>query len=149
MSVLQETMQAMKEAMKSKDSNALAALRAIRAAITNEQLELGVEELNEEQTIKVLQRLVKQRKDSAAIYQEQDRIDLAEPELAQVTVIEKYLPEQLSEEEVQKVVHEVIEQLQAKTMKDMGKVMGVVNSKLAGKADGKTIAKFVKQILGE
>lgn len=149
MSVLQETMQAMKEAMKSKDSNALAALRAIRAAITNEQLELGVEELNEEQTIKVLQRLVKQRKDSAAIYQEQDRIDLAEPELAQVTVIEKYLPEQLSEEEVQKVVHEVIEQLQAKTMKDMGKVMGVVNSKLAGKTDGKTIAKFVKQILGE
>jgi len=149
MSVLQETMQAMKEAMKSKDSNALAALRAIRAAITNEQLELGVEELNEEQTIKVLQRLVKQRKDSAAIYQEQDRIDLAEPELAQVTVIEKYLPEQLSEEEVQKVVYEVIEQLQAKTMKDMGKVMGVVNSKLAGKTDGKTIAKFVKQILGE
>src|SRR5699024_1530371 len=149
MSVLQETMQAMKEAMKSKDSNALAALRAIRAAITNEQLELGVEELNEEQTIKVLQRLVKQRKDSAAIYQEQDRIDLAEPELAQVTVIEKYLPEQLSEEEVQKAVYEVIEQLQAKTMKDMGKVMGVVNSKLAGKTDGKTIAKFVKQILGE
>lgn len=148
MSILKETMQAMKDAMKAKDTEALAALRAIRSAITNEQLELGVEELDEKNTIKVLQRLVKQRKDSATIYQEQDRQDLADTELAQVAVIEKYLPEQLSEDEVRKIVQEVVSELGAENMKDMGRVMGVANERLAGKADGKTIANITKSILG-
>ena len=148
MSILKETMQAMKDAMKAKDADTLAAVRAIRAAITNEQLELGVEELDEKNSIKVLQRLVKQRKDSAAIYQEQDREDLAETELAQAKVIEKYLPEQLSEEEVRKVVQEVIDEVGAEGMKDMGRVMGLSNERLAGKADGKTIASITKSILG-
>ncbi len=147
MSILKETMQAMKDAMKAKDTEALAALRAIRSAITNEQLELGVEELDEKNTIKVLQRLVKQRKDSATIYQEQDRQDLADTELAQVAVIEKYLPEQLSEDEVRKIVQEVVSELGAENMKDMGRVMGVANERLAGKADGKTIANITKSIL--
>lgn len=148
MSILKETMQAMKEAMKAKDADTLAAVRAIRAAITNEQLELGVEELDEKDSIKVLQRLVKQRKDSAAIYKEQEREDLAETELAQAKVIEKYLPEQLSEEEVREVVQAVIDEVGAESMKDMGKVVGLVNTRLAGKADGKTIASITKSILG-
>lgn len=148
MSILKETTQAMKEAMKAKDADTLAAIRAIRAAITNERMELGVEELKEQDTIKVLQRLVKQRKDSAAIYQEQDREDLAKTELAQVVVIEKYLPEQLSEEEVREVVQAVIDEVGAESMKDMGKVVGLSNQRLAGKADGKTIAGITKSILG-
>src|SRR5699024_8592207 len=104
MSILKETMQAMKDAMRAKDAETLAAIRAIRAAITNEQMELGVEELDEKDSIRVLQRLAKQRKDSAAIYKEQDRTDLVETELAQLKVIESYLPEQLSEDEVRKIV---------------------------------------------
>lgn len=148
MSILKETMQAMKDAMKAKDADTLAAVRAIRAAITNEQLELGVEELDEKDSIKVLQRLVKQRKDSAAIYKEQEREDLAETELAQAKVIEKYLPEQLSEEEVREVVQAVIDEVGAESMKDMGKVVGLANTRLAGKADGKTIASITKSILG-
>lgn len=148
MSILKETMQAMKDAMKAKDADTLAAVRAIRAAITNEQLELGVEELDEKDSIKVLQRLVKQRKDSAAIYKEQEREDLAETELAQAKVIEKYLPEQLSEEEVREVVQAVIDEVGAESMKDMGKVVRLANTRLAGKADGKTIASITKSILG-
>ena len=148
MSILKETMQAMKDAMKAKDADTLAAVRAIRAAITNEQLELGVEELDEKDSIKVLQRLVKQRKDSAAIYKEQEREDLAETELAQAKVIEKYLPEQLSEEEVREVVQAVIDEVGAESMKDMRKVVGLANTRLAGKADGKTIASITKSILG-
>lgn len=147
MSILKETMQAMKDAMRAKDADTLAALRAIRAAITNEQMELGVEELDEKDSIKVLQRLVKQRKDSAAIYKEQDRTDLVETELAQLKVIESYLPEQLSEEEVRKIVQEVIDEIGAEGMKDMGRVMGAANERLAGQADGKTIASITKSIL--
>lgn len=147
MSILKETTQAMKDAMRAKDADTLAALRAIRAAITNEQMELGVEELDEKDSIKVLQRLAKQRKDSAAIYKEQDRTDLVETELAQLKVIESYLPEQLSEEEVRKIVQEVIDEVGAEGMKDMGRVMGAVNERLAGQADGKTIASITKSIL--
>lgn len=148
MSILKDTTQAMKEAMKAKNADALAAIRAIRAAITNERMELGVEELDEQVTIKLLQRLVKQRKDSATIYQEQDREDLAVTELAQIAVIEKYLPAQLSEEEVREVVQAVIDEVGAESMKDMGKVVGLANTRLAGKADGKTIAGITKSILG-
>lgn len=147
MSIFKETTQAMKDAMKAKDADALAAIRAIRTEITNEKINLGVEELDLQEEIKILQRLVKQRKDSAAIFQEQDRADLATTELAQIAVIEKYLPEQLSEEEVRKIVQEVITELGAESMKDMGKVVAEANQRLAGKADGKTIAGITKSIL--
>src|SRR5699024_11069126 len=147
MSILKETTQAMKDSMSAKDADTLAALRAILAAITTEQLELGEEELDEQDYIKVLQRLAKQRKDSAASYKEQDRTDLVETELAQLKVIESYLPEQLSEEEVRKIVQEVIDEVGAEGMKDMGRVMGAVNERLAGQADGKTIASITKSIL--
>ncbi|WP_459210680.1 GatB/YqeY domain-containing protein [Aquimarina rhabdastrellae] len=145
MSLQTEVMTAMKAAMKAKDQNALTSLRAIKSAILLAQTESGAkEELTEEQELKLLQKLVKQRKDSATIFVEQGREDLAEPELAQAKVIEQFLPEQLSEEEIEKVVAEIIESTGAAGMKDMGKVMGAANAKLAGKADGKTISTIVK-----
>ena len=148
MSLSTQVMSAMKEAMKAKDQNALASLRAIKSAILLAQTETGSkEELSEDQELKILQKLVKQRKDSATIFKEQGREDLAEPELAQAAVISKFLPEQLSEEEVAKVVEEIIANTGASSMKDMGKVMGKASAKLAGKADGKLISTIVKSKL--
>ena len=148
MSLQQEIMTAMKEAMKAKDQVTLTSLRAIKSAILLAQTESGAkEELSEADEIKILQKLVKQRKDSAAIFTEQNRADLAEPELAQAEVIAKFLPEQLSEEEVEKVVVQTIEATGADGMKDMGKVMGIVSKELAGQADGKLISTVVKRIL--
>ncbi len=145
MSLSKNIMTAMKEAMKAKDQEALAALRAVKSAILLAQTESGAkEELTEDQEIKLLQKLVKQRKDSAAIFSEQDREDLAAPEIAQAAVISKFLPEQLSEAEVASIVEEVIAATGAESMKDMGKVMGQVSAKLAGKAEGKTISSIVK-----
>lgn len=141
-------MEAMKAAMKAKDSQALEALRSVKSALLLAQTETGVKaELSEEEEIKLLQRQVKQRKDSAAIYTEQNRADLAEPELIQAKVIEQFLPKQLSAEEVSRVVDEVITETGASSMADMGKVMGLVSAKLAGKADGKTISTAVKSKL--
>lgn len=141
-------MPAMKTAMKAKDTVALEALRAIKSAILLAKTEAGGgDELTEDQELKLLQKLVKQRKDSAAIYAEQGRADLAEPELAQAAVIEQFLPEQLSEEEIEKVVQDIIAKTGAESMKDMGKVMGMANKELAGKADGKTISTIVKKLL--
>ena len=141
-------MTAMKEAMKAKDTNALTSLRAIKSAILLAQTESGAkQELSEEDEIKLLQKLVKQRKDSAAIFAEQGRDDLAQPELDQAAVIEQFLPEQLSEEEVEKVVEDIIAKTGADGMKDMGKVMGMASQELAGKADGKTISTIVKNKL--
>ena len=148
MSLSTQVMSAMKEAMKAKDQNALASLRAIKSAILLAQTETGSkEELTEDQELKILQKLVKQRKDSAAIFKEQGREDLAEPELAQAEVISKFLPEQLSEEEVANLVEEIIANTGASSMKDMGKVMGQASAKLAGKADGKLISTIVKSKL--
>ncbi|TVZ51989.1 GatB/YqeY domain-containing protein [Dokdonia sp. Hel_I_53] len=145
MSLSTKVMTAMKEAMKAKDQNALTSLRAIKSAILLAQTESGSkEELTQEKELAILQKLVKQRKDSAAIFSEQGRTDLAEPEIEQATVIAQFLPAQLSDEEIAVVVDEVIETTGASGMKDMGKVMGQVNSKLAGKADGKTISTIVK-----
>ncbi|MDO6761592.1 GatB/YqeY domain-containing protein [Tamlana sp. 2_MG-2023] len=145
MSLQAEIMTALKEAMKSKNQTALTALRAVKSAILLAQTETGAkEELTEEQELKILQKQVKQRRDSAAIYLEQDREDLAAPELAEADVIAQFLPEALSEEEITKVVDETISKLGAVGMRDMGKVMGVVNKELAGKADGKTISNVVK-----
>lgn len=148
MSLSTEIMTAMKVAMKAKDQTALTSLRAVKSAILIAQTETGSkEELTEEQELKILQKQVKQRKDSAAIFSEQGREDLAEPELAQAAVIAKFLPAQMSKEEVAAIVEAVIAKTGAQGMKDMGKVMGMVNGQLAGKADGKTISGIVKEKL--
>lgn len=139
----------MKAAMRAKDTVKLEALRAIKSGILMAKTESSAKEgLVEEAELKLLQKLVKQRKDSAAIYKEQGREDLAQPELDQAAVIEQFLPEQLSEEEIEKKIVEIIAQTGAAGMKDMGKVMGLASEALAGKADGKTISMIVKKKLG-
>jgi uncharacterized protein len=148
MSLQAQIMDAMKTAMKEKDTVALESLRAIKSGILLAQTESGAkEELSAEDEIKLLQKLVKQRKDSAAIYIQQNRQDLADPELAQVAVIEKFLPAQLSEEEVEVVVRRIIAENNFSGMADMGKVMGIASKELAGQADGKTISNSVKKAL--
>ena len=148
MGLQQRVMEDMKAAMRAKDTVALESLRAIKSALLLAQTETGPgTELSEEDEVKLVQKLVKQRKDSAAIYKEQGREDLAEPELAQAVIIEKFLPEQLTEEEIEKVVVQTIEAVGASGMKDMGKVMGIVSQELAGQADGKTISTIVKKNL--
>jgi uncharacterized protein YqeY len=144
MSLQDKIMNAMKVAMKSKDSMALSALRAVKSELLLAATSGGKTDINETVEIKILQKLVKQRNESAAIFSEQGREDLAQPELDQAKVIEQFLPKQISVDEVSKIVDDVIEQTGASSMKDMGKVMGIVNSKLAGKADGKTISGIVK-----
>ena len=145
MSLQDDVMQAMKLAMKSKDQVALTALRAVKSAILLAQTEAGgSHDLSEEQEMKILQKLVKQRKDSAAIYHEQGREDLAGPELAEAEIISQFLPEALTEEEIEKVVVMTIDEIGAEGMKDMGKVMGIVTKELAGQADGKTISTIVR-----
>tara|TARA_B100002051_G_C16565576_1_gene549847 strand:+ start:52 stop:501 length:450 start_codon:yes stop_codon:yes gene_type:complete len=148
MSLQEKIMDAMKTAMKSKDTQSLEALRSVKSALLLAQTETGSKaDLTEEEEIKLLQKQVKQRKDSAAIYKEQGREDLAEPELAQAKVIEQFLPQQLSEDEVGKIVDEIIAETGASSMADMGKVMGLATAKVAGKADGKTISTVVKKRL--
>ena len=148
MSLSAKIMDEMKTAMRAKDTLALEALRAIKSGILLAQTESGAkEDISEEEEIKLLQRLVKQRKDSASIYTEQGRADLAEPELLQAAVIEKFLPAQLSETEVEAVVAKIIADNDASGMASMGKVMGLVSAELAGKADGKTISTIVKKLL--
>ena len=148
MSLQEKIMTAMKAAMKEKNQTALTALRAVKSAILLAQTETGAkEELTGEQEIKILQKQVKQRNDSAAIYIEQGREDLAAPELAEAEIIGQFLPEAVSEEEIEKIVNTTIGRIGAQGMKDMGKVMGVVSKELAGKADGKTISTIVKQKL--
>jgi len=147
MSLQQDIMTAMKIAMKEKNTTALTALRAVKSAILLAQTESGADsgsELTEEQELKILQKQVKQRKDSAAIYLNQGREDLAAPELAEADVISQFLPEAMSEDEIAKIVKATIEKVGAEGMKDMGKVMGMVSKILAGKADGKTISTIVK-----
>ena len=138
----------LKSAMREKNKVALESLRAIKSAILLLQTQSGAKETPDDNEItKLLQKLVKQRKESASIYREQGRVDLAEPEEAQISIISQFLPEQLSLEEVEKVIDEVIQLVGATTMKDMGKVMGMANKKMAGKADGKIIAEIVKKRL--
>ncbi len=145
MGLQEQVMSEMKAAMKAKDTVALEALRAIKSALLLASTEKGAAEgLSEADEIKLVQKLVKQRKDSAAIFKEQNRDDLAEPELAQAAIIEKFLPEQLSEAEIESVVVKTIGSVGATGMQDMGKVMGMVSKALAGQADGKTISTIVK-----
>ena len=148
MSLQQDIMTALKEAMKAKNQTALTALRAVKSAILLAKTESGAgDDLTEEQELKILQKQVKQRKDSAAVYIEQGRQDLADPELAEAEIISQFLPEALTVEEIEKVVVAVIDQVGAEGMKDMGKVMGIVSKQLAGQADGKTISGIVKSKL--
>ena len=139
----------LKEAMREKNTVALESLRAIKSAILLLQTQSGAKETPDDSEItKLLQKLIKQRKESASIFRQQGRDDLAEPEEAQIEVISQFLPEQLSVSAVEKVIEGVIEKVGATTMKDMGIVMGMVNKQLAGQADGKLIAQIVKKRLG-
>lgn len=148
MSLEKQVMEQMKVAMKAKDTVALEALRAVKSAMMLAKTEGGAGgEITEEQALKILQKQVKQRNDSAALFLEQGRQDLADAELAQVKIIEQFLPEALSEEAIAEVVQETIASLGASGMQDMGKVMGVVSKKLAGQADGKTISGIVRKAL--
>ena len=144
MSLQADIMTAMKAAMKEKNQTALAALRAVKSEILLAKTSGGNGELSEEDEIKILSKLVKQRKDSASIFTEQNRQDLAEPELAQAEIISQFLPEQLDESAITAAVEKAIADTGAEGMKDMGKVMGIVNKQLAGQADGKTISTIVK-----
>ena len=144
MSLQDSVMTALKTAMKSKDSVALTALRSIKSAILLARTSGSDVAITEEDEFKLLQKLVKQRRDSASIFTDQNRLDLAEPELAEVEVISQFLPQMLEALEVEKVVVETIASLGASGMKDMGRVMGVVSKILAGKTDGKTISTLVK-----
>ncbi|WP_281323306.1 GatB/YqeY domain-containing protein [Flavobacterium aestivum] len=148
MSLSAQIMDEIKSAMKAKDTVALEALRAIKSELLLAQTASGSkEEISADDEIKLLQRLVKTRKESARIFTEQNRQDLAEPELAQVAVIEKFLPAQLSEAEVEAVVAKIIAETGASGIASMGKVMGLATAQLGGTAEGKTISAIVKKLL--
>jgi uncharacterized protein YqeY len=150
MSLEQKIMGELKTAMLAKDEKALRSLRAIKAAILLAKTSEGAGgELKEEDETKLLQKLVKQRKDSLEIYQQQNRTDLAQKEQEEIEIIEKFLPKQLSAEELKAAVSKIIADVGASSPADMGKVMGVATKQLAGKADGKTISSLVKELLAK
>jgi len=138
----------LKEAMKAKDTLKLTALRAIKSQLLLAATEKGADgSSSDEAGIKMLQKLVKQRKESAELYLGQGRNDLSDPELAEAAIIEKYLPKQLSEDELKPIIQAIIAKVGASGPQDMGKVMGAASQELAGKADGKTISMVVKSLL--
>ena len=148
MSLSTQIMDQIKDAMRAKDTIALEALRAIKSELLLAQTATGSkEEISEEDEIKILQRLVKMRKDSAGIFTTQNRPDLAEPELAQIAVIEKFLPAQLSEAEIEAVVSKIIAETGSSGIASMGKVMGLASAQIGGQAEGKTISAIVKKLL--
>ncbi|WP_207511464.1 GatB/YqeY domain-containing protein [Longitalea luteola] len=150
MSLEQKITAELKTAMLAKDEKALRSLRAIKAAILLAKTSEGAAgEIKEEDEIKLLQKLVKQRKDSLEIYQQQNRADLAQKEQEEIEVIEKFLPKQLSGEELKAVIAGIITQTGASSPADMGKVMGVATKQLAGQADGKAISAVVKELLAK
>jgi len=137
-----------KSAMRAKESLTLEALRAIKAALLLEQTQSGAkDQISKEQEIKLLQRLVKQRKESAKIYTEQGREDLVNPELEQAKIIEKFLPTQLSKEEIKEIISQIIAETGANGIAQMGQIIGQANKKMVGQADGKTISEVVKSML--
>lgn len=138
----------LKEAMKAKDAAALRSIRAIKAAILLFKTSGSGDELNEENEIKMIQKLVKQRQDSLDIFEKKGREDLAITEREEIAIIQKYLPVQLSEEELKSTIQAIIKKSGATSIKDMGKVIGIANQQLAGKAEGKAIATAVKELLG-
>ncbi|MCY7410293.1 MAG: GatB/YqeY domain-containing protein [Chitinophagales bacterium] len=138
----------LKEAMKNKDEGMLRGIRAIKSAIIVAKTEPGAsKELNAEQEIKLLQKLVKSRKDSLEIFVQQNREDLAAKEREEIAVIEKYLPAQMSADELKEILKNIIAVVGATTPQEMGKVIGAASKQLAGKADGKTISAMVKELL--
>jgi hypothetical protein len=148
MSLITKIDQDIKQAMLAKQAEKLRALRAVKSALLLAKTEKGAsEEIGEEGEIKVLQRLVKQRKESADIYQSQNRPDLYQIEKEELDVIESYLPKQMGRDEIETYLKDLISRVGATSVKDMGKVMGAANKELAGKADGKTISELVKQLL--
>lgn len=147
MSLEAQLMPELKAAMKSKDQASLRGIRAIKAAILLAKTDGSGTELSEDGEIKILQRLVKQRQESHGIFVKQGREDLAKIESEEIEVIQRFLPAQMSQEELQKVVTEIIAKVGAEGMKDMGKVMGMASAQVAGKADGKTLASIVKTTL--
>jgi uncharacterized protein len=148
MSLEQTIMAELKKAMFAKDEKALRSLRAIKAAIILAKTAEGAGgEISPEEEIKILQKLVKQRKDSLEIYQQQNRVDLAQKEEEEIAIIENFLPQQLSSDALKATLVKIIEQTGATSMADMGKVMGVANKQLAGQADGKMISVVVKELL--
>jgi hypothetical protein len=150
MSLEQKIMADLKTAMLAKDEKSLRSLRAIKAAILLAKTSEGASgELKEDDEVKLLQKLVKQRKDSLEIYQQQKRTDLAQKEQEEIEVIEKFLPKQLSAEELQLEIKKIIAETGATSAADMGKVMGIATKKLSGKADGKTISATVKELLAK
>ena len=140
--------QDLKNAMKSKDQTALRGIRAIKSAILLAKTDGSGQEIDKAKEIKLLQKLVKQRKDSLDIYEKQNREDLAKTEREEIEIIEKYLPAQMDPAELEVAIKAIIEQTGASSMKDMGRVMGMASKQLAGKADGKSISQIVKQLLG-
>ncbi|MBR8538046.1 GatB/YqeY domain-containing protein [Carboxylicivirga sediminis] len=138
-----------KEAMKAKDRIRLEALRGVKKEVLEAKTAKGAaEEISDADVMKIVQKMVKQRKDAAELFASQNREDLAEKELAEVEAISVYLPAQMTQEELVPVVKTIIEKVGATSMKEMGKVMGVASKELAGKADGKDISAVVKQLLG-
>jgi uncharacterized protein len=149
MSLTTQIDQDIKQAMLAKQADRLRGLRAIKSALLMARTEKGAaEEVTPEAETKVLQKLVKQRKESAEIYKTQNRADLYQVEIEELEVIEAYLPKQMSHEEVETYLKDLIARVGATSVKDMGKVMGAANKELAGKADGRTISELVKQLLG-
>lgn len=150
MNLEQKIMADLKIAMLAKDEKSLRSLRAIKAAILLAKTSEGASgDLKEDDEIKLLQKLVKQRKDSLEIFQQQNRTDLAQKEQEEIEVIEKFLPKQLSADEIKSELSGIIAEVGASSPADMGKVMGAATKKLAGKADGKTISALVKELLSQ
>jgi hypothetical protein len=150
MSLEQKVMVDLKTAMLAKDEKALRALRAIKAAILLAKTsEGGSGELKDEDEVKLLQKLIKQRKDSLEIYEQQKREDLAQKEREEIEIIEKFLPKQLSPEELELEIKKIISETGASSPADMGKVMGVASKRLSGSSDGKTISAAVKKLLSQ
>jgi uncharacterized protein YqeY len=150
MSLEQQIMAEMKDAMKSKNEAALRGLRAIKAEIIKAKTEPGAGgEISAEKEVSMLQKMMKQRRDSLEIYQQQNRSDLAQKELEEMAVIEKFLPRQLSEDELKSELKQIISETGASGPADIGKVMGTATKKLAGRADGKTISALVKELLSK
>jgi uncharacterized protein YqeY len=148
MSLINQIDQDIKQAMLAKEPDRLRGLRAVKAALLLARTEKGAgEELDKDTEIKVLQKLIKQRKESAEIYKTQNREDLYTIEMQEMQVIEPYLPKQMSHEEIEAYVKDLISRVGATSVKDMGKVMGAANKELAGKADGRTISEVVKKLL--
>ncbi|NCN41953.1 GatB/YqeY domain-containing protein [bacterium] len=147
MSLREQILADMKEAMKAREADRLSAIRMLQAAIKNKEIEVRPNELSEQDALGVVRKLAKQRKDSIEEYTKANRVDLADKEKYELSVLEAYLPAQLSKEQVEKVVAEVMESLGATEMKQMGAVVKEVQTRTAGTADGKTISEIVKSRL--